>query len=101
MKGEAVRRDCAVIWCKGYQEHRCNGDPMMSSGYSERSSTQAIQHCFHQAKHPTLLALEAAVVEIQSAAVFGDDAYDLLRCAVRDVDFNLQGQPDVGSHHPG
>ena len=28
MKGEAVRQDCAVIWCKGYQEHRCNGDPV-------------------------------------------------------------------------
>ena len=28
MKGEAVRQDCAVLWCKGYQEHRCNGDPV-------------------------------------------------------------------------
>ena len=74
---------------------------MMSSGYSERSSTQAIQHCFHHAKHPALLALEAAVVELQRPAVFGDGAYYLLRCAVGDVDFNLQGQPDVGSHHAG
>ena len=40
MRGEAVRQDCVVIWCKGYEEHRCNGDPVMSSGYSERSSTQ-------------------------------------------------------------
>ena len=61
----------------------------------------AMQHCFHQAKHPTLLALEAAVVELQRPAVFGDGAYYLLRCAVGDVDFNLQGQPDVGSHHAG
>ena len=40
LRGEAVRQDCVVIWCKGYEEHRCNGDPVMSSGYSERSSTQ-------------------------------------------------------------
>ena len=32
MRGEAVRQDCVVIWCKGYEEHRCNGDPVMSSG---------------------------------------------------------------------
>ena len=29
LKGEAVRQDCVVIWCKGYQENRCNGDPVM------------------------------------------------------------------------
>ena len=60
-----------------------------------------MQHCFHLARHPTLLALEAAVVELQSPAVFGDYPYDLVRCAVGDVDFYLQGQPDVGSHHSG
>ena len=61
----------------------------------------ATERCFHRSKHPTLLALEAAVVELQRATVFSDDAHDLFRCAVRDVDLNLQGQPDVGSHDPG
>ena len=42
-----------------------------------------------------LLGLEAAVIEVQGAAVLGDYPHDLFRRAVWHVGFDFEGQLDV------
>ena len=44
---------------------------------------------------PALFGLEAAVGELEGAAVFGDGAHDVLGCSVGDVGLDLQRDPDL------
>ena len=62
-----------------------------------RAWLDSVPACFLQARHLTLLILEAAVIELQGPAVLGNYPYDVFRCAVWDVRFDFQGQLYVRS----
>ena len=62
-----------------------------------RAWLDSVPACFLQARHLTLLILEAAVIELQGPAVLGNSPYDVFRCAVWDVRFDFQGQLYVRS----
>ena len=61
-----------------------------------------MQHCFHQAKQPALYSLSKPLSSNFKVRLFSVTVRTTCSgVAVRDVDFNLQGQPDVGSHNAG